>query len=100
MTIAWLFSLTIKGKDPDKTRIIWQRYLTKLRRGKVPIEPWHGPEDIYRKASRLYPDKDNELRLIKLLYIQLRYGQAAQKNAIGKLRSAVRQLHLPSPKNR
>ncbi len=95
MTVAWLISFAIKRKDPDKTRIIWQQFIRKLRKAKVPIETWHGPEDVYRTASGIYPDKDNELRLIKLLYIQLQYGRTARENAVNKLRTAVRRLHLP-----
>lgn len=79
------------GKRPE-TAAVYDRFCAKAARLGLPRRPGEGPQDFTRRIARQRPELAQAAARIGELYIRLRYGPAASKAEIRRLRRLVRRF--------
>ena len=83
----WLLS-RIKRADPVQGA--WLAFCAKLARAGLARAGCEGPLDFTSRALSRFPARAGDLRTISQLYVDLRYGGRADRQALARLRSLVR----------
>lgn len=79
---------------PDPVQAAWHRFCRKLGARGTVRAPNEGPRDFAARAAKHVPAASAAIRRIGELYIALRYGKAADAEAIAELKRLVRTLKL------
>ncbi len=87
LTALWLLS-RIRRTDPVQGA--WLAFCSKLARAGLPRASFEGPLDFTRRALARYPAREEDLRSISRLYIDLRYGRLKDRESLSRLHSLVR----------
>ncbi len=87
----WLLR-RMRLEDPVQRH--WQRFCAKLERAGLPRAPSEGPLDFSSRAAAHFPQHAALVGGIGTLYIDLRYGAAADRTATQRLGRLVRQFKL------
>jgi transglutaminase-like putative cysteine protease len=83
----WMFA---RYRPADPTQRIWLAFCRKLGRVGVPRSDWEGPLAFSERAAARLPARANAVRAIAGLYVELRYGRAADSRSMARFRSLVR----------
>jgi len=83
----WLFA---RYRPADPTQRLWLAFCRKLARAGVPRGESEGPIDFSERAAARFPARSEALRAIAGLYVELRYGRAADAGSLARLKSLVR----------
>jgi transglutaminase-like putative cysteine protease len=79
---------------PDPVQRAWLAFCRKLGARGLARAPHEGPRDFSERAARALPASRQAILRIGALYLTLRYGKAASKDSIARLRQMVRELQL------
>ena len=83
----WMFA---RYRPADPTLRIWLAFCRKLGRVGVPRSDWEGPLAFSERAAARLPARADAVRAIAGLYVELRYGRAADSRSMARFRSLVR----------
>jgi transglutaminase-like putative cysteine protease len=74
----------------DAVQRAWLRFCGKLARAGLSRERTEGPLDYAGRVSQRLPGKEAAVRAIAALYVEQRYGPAADAESLGRLKYLVR----------
>ena len=94
MMLGYIFSLIRRRPNQDPNLELWHRLQSKLVKNGLDIPSHMGPKDTLALASKLWPEKKNNLEDIIQHYIQLRYGTADSNKQRKYLRMKINKLRL------
>lgn len=83
----WMFA---RYRPTDPTLRIWLAFCRKLARVGVARGNWEGPLAFSERAAARLPARADAVRAIAGLYVELRYGRAADSGSMARFRSLVR----------
>ena len=83
----WLFA---RYQPVDPTQRAWLAFCRKLGRAGVARSDWEGPLAFSERAAARLPARADAVRAIAGLYVELRYGRAADSRTMMRFRSLVR----------
>ncbi|MFW6055561.1 MAG: transglutaminase TgpA family protein [Thermodesulfobacteriota bacterium] len=78
----------------DQVKRLYNRFLRKLNKSKIPVFAHEGPCDLSQRIALEYPLLQSRVREIIRLYIQLRYAGIKDKNLIQKLKKDIRRFRI------
>jgi hypothetical protein len=76
----------------DAVQRAWLRFCSKLARAGFSRERTEGPLDYAGRVSQRLPGKESAVRAITALYVEQRYGPAADRESLARLRRLVREF--------
>ena len=76
----------------DAVQRAWLRFCGKLARAGLSRERTEGPLDYAGRVSRRLPERETAVRAITALYVEQRYGPAADRESLARLRQLVREF--------
>jgi transglutaminase-like putative cysteine protease len=76
----------------DAVQRAWLRFCGKLARAGLSRERTEGPLDYAGRVSQRLPEKETAVRAITALYVEQRYGPAADRESLARLRQLVREF--------
>jgi len=76
----------------DAVQRAWLRFCGKLARAGLSRERTEGPLDYAGRVSQRLPQKETAVRAITALYVEQRYGRAADRESLARLRQLVREF--------
>lgn len=79
----------------DPVQRAWNRLSRRLARIGLARQAWEGPADYTQRVAQARPELSPALAAIAGLYIDLRYGKLAGKEARRKLRGMIADLKIP-----
>jgi transglutaminase-like putative cysteine protease len=89
-----LFLLTPERQArPDEATRLYTRFLKRMAKSGLSKAKAEGPADFARRASRLRPDRAQEIEAITLLYTGLRYGNTPREQ-LAQLHRLIRDFRL------
>ena len=91
LLLAWSSRRLLR---PDPVQKAWTAFCAKLQARGVKRALHEGPRDFSQRAARSLPHCDLAICSIGELYLALRYGRDAPRDAIAELRRRVRELRL------
>lgn len=83
----WLFA---RYRPVDPTQRAWHAFCRKLGRAGIPRGETEGPLDFSERAAAQLPRRAEAVRTIAGLYVELRYGRAADPRLLAQLKTLVR----------
>ena len=83
----WLFA---RYQPVDPTQRAWLAFCRKLGRVGVARNDSEGPLDFSERAAARLPARAEAMRAIAGLYVEIRYGRAADSSSLAQFRSLVR----------
>jgi hypothetical protein len=87
LVALWL----LRGRQrEDAAQRAWLRFCAKLERGGLARSSAEGPLDYAVRVSRRLPASEAAVRAITALYVEQRYGPAADGESLARLRHLVR----------
>lgn len=78
----------------SRAEAAWHRFRRKLARAGLAPSVSTGPVDLTERAAAAWPDQAGTLREIQSAYVTYRYMPRPSEDALVRLESAVRRLHL------
>jgi transglutaminase-like putative cysteine protease len=79
-------------RHEDTVQRAWLRFCSKLARAGLSRASTEGPLDYARRASQRFPGKEPAVRAITALYVEQRYGHAANRESLAHLKHLVREF--------
>jgi transglutaminase-like putative cysteine protease len=93
--LAWQLRRELRLRPSDAVQKAYARFCGRLERRGLQRQPHEGPRDFARRVRAARPDLAAATDVIFGLYEALRYGPGADQAAVGRLRTLVRQFHVP-----
>jgi protein-glutamine gamma-glutamyltransferase len=89
LVALWLLRGT---RREDAVQRAWLRFCSKLARAGIARAGTEGPLDYASRVSQRLPGKETAVRAITALYVEQRYGPAADAESLGRLKHLVQEF--------
>jgi transglutaminase-like putative cysteine protease len=89
LVALWLLRAT---RREDAVQRAWLRFCSKLARAGLARASSEGPLDYSARVSRRLPASETSVRAITALYVEQRYGPAADRESLARLKHLVREF--------